>query len=211
MRLQCTLMLLYTWKWRVFVPGRTPSLCLPVQQRQGSGRERSDKFGDVDSRVQRRVTDDDQSNTFILFYSVLFIIVCALCFQHRVSAFNLFLQPGCKLKLKSISSHPSRTKEGRSNIRTGSAAYFWLIGFLVNFLCIVAPPVGTRSRRVRFVFFYRMSYVGLAPRQHLATVIRYADCVKQRFRPSRRRLVANYTSFITRLLWLWSNSWWDWI
>ena len=90
----------------------------------------------------------------------------------------------------------------RSNIRTGSTAYFWLIGFLVNFLCIVAPPVGTRSWRVRFVFFYRTSYVGSTSRQHLATVIRYANCVKQRFRPSGRRLVANYTSFITRLLWL---------
>ena len=78
-----------------------------------------------------------------------------------------------------------------SNIRTGSAAYFWLIGFLINFLCIVAPPVGTRSRRVRFVFFYRSSYVESTSRQHLTTVIRYADCVKQRFRPSRRRLVAN--------------------
>ena len=53
----------------------------------------------------------------------------------------------------------------RSNIRTGSAAYFWLIGFLVNFLCIVAPPVGTRSRRVRFVFIYRASYVGFTSRQ----------------------------------------------
>ena len=27
----------------------------------------------------------------------------------------------------------------------------------------------------------------------------YADCVKQHFRPSRRRLVANYTRFITRV------------
>ena len=54
----------------------------------------------------------------------------------------------------------------RSNIRTGSAAYryFLLIGFLVIFLCIVAPPVGTRCRRVRFVFFYRTSYVGLTSR-----------------------------------------------
>ena len=34
-----------------------------------------------------------------------------------------------------------------------SSAYFLLIGFLVIFLCIVAPPVGTRSRRVRFVSF----------------------------------------------------------
>ena len=77
-------------------------------------------------------------------------------------------------------------KEGLTYIRTGSAAYFWLIGFLVNFLCIVAPPVETRSRRVRFGFFNRKSYVWLTSRQHLATVIRYADCVKQRFRPSRR-------------------------
>ena len=36
----------------------------------------------------------------------------------------------------------------------------------------------TRSWRVRFVFFFRTSYVGLTSRQHLATVIRYAD---QRF------------------------------
>ena len=88
----------------------------------------------------------------------------------------------------------------RSNIRTGSAAYFLLIGFLVNFLCIVAPPVGTRCRRVRFVFFHKTSYVESRSRQHLATVIRYADCIKQPFQTSRRRLVANYTSFITRLL-----------
>ena len=39
--------------------------------------------------------------------------------------------------------------------------------------------------------------------QYLATVIRYADCVKRPFRQSRRRLVANFTSFITRLLRLW--------
>ena len=71
----------------------------------------------------------------------------------------------------------------RSNIRTGSAADFLLIGFLVNFLCIVAPPVGTRSRRVRCVFFYRASYVGSTSRQDLATVTRYADCVKRPFRP----------------------------
>ena len=60
------------------------------------------------------------------------------------------------------------SKQRRSNIRTGSAAYILLIGFLVNFLCIVA--VGTRCRRIRFVFFYRTSYVGLTSRQHLATV-----------------------------------------
>ena len=59
--------------------------------------------------------------------------------------------------------------------------------------------------RVRFVFIYRTSYVGSTSRQNLATVTRYADCVKQHFRPSRRRLVANYTSFITRLLWMNSN------
>ena len=88
----------------------------------------------------------------------------------------------------------------RSNIRTGSAAYFLLIGFLVIFLCIVAPPVGTRCRRVRFVLFYRTSYAGSTSRQHLATVTRYADCVKQHFQTARRRLVANYTKFITRLL-----------
>ena len=62
--------------------------------------------------------------------------------------------------------------------------------------------VAMRSWQVRFVFFYRTSYVGLTSRQHLATVIRYADCVKQHFRASRRHLVVNYTSFITRLLWL---------
>ena len=71
----------------------------------------------------------------------------------------------------------------RSIIRTGSAAYFCIIGFLVIFLCIVAPPVVTRSRGVEFVFFYRTSCVGLTSRQHLATAIRYADCVKQPFRP----------------------------
>ena len=43
----------------------------------------------------------------------------------------------------------------RSKRRTGSAAHFCIIGFLVIFLCIVAPPVRTRSRRVWFVFFYR--------------------------------------------------------
>ena len=67
----------------------------------------------------------------------------------------------------------------------------------------MAPPVGARSRRVRFVFFYRTSYVGSASRQHLATVIRYADCVKQPFQTSWHRLVANFTSFITWLLRLW--------
>ena len=53
----------------------------------------------------------------------------------------------------------------RYNIRTGSAAYFLLIGFLVNFLCIVAPPVGTRSRRVRFVFFLQneLCWIDISP------------------------------------------------
>ena len=91
----------------------------------------------------------------------------------------------------------------RSKIRIDSAAYFCIIGFLVNILCIVAPPVGTRSWRVKFVFFYVTSYVGSTSHQHLATVIRYADSVnsvKQPFRPSRRRLVANFTSLITRLI-----------
>ena len=64
-----------------------------------------------------------------------------------------------------LEMHDIGSTQRRSNIRTGSAAYFLLIGFLVNFLCIVAPPVGTRSRRVRFVFFYRTSYVGLTSRQ----------------------------------------------
>ena len=91
-------------------------------------------------------------------------------------------------------------RQRRSNIRTGSAAYFLLIWFLVNFLCIVAPPVGTTSRRVWFVFFYRTSYVRSSSHQHLATVIRYFDCVKQHFQTSRRHLMANYTKFITRLL-----------
>ena len=70
----------------------------------------------------------------------------------------------------------------RSNIRNGSAAYFCLIGFLVNFLCIVASPVGTRSWRVRVVFYYWTSYVGLTSRQHLATVIQYAahHCINEK-------------------------------
>ena len=90
-------------------------------------------------------------------------------------------------------------KQRRSNIRTGSAAHFCIIGFLVIFLCIVAPPAAPRFGRVKFVFFYRTSYVGLTSCQHLATVIRYADCVKQHFRPSRRHQVDNFTSFISRL------------
>ena len=69
----------------------------------------------------------------------------------------------------------------RSNIRTGSATSFCIIRFLVIFLCIVAPPVATRSRRVKFVFFHRTSYVRSTSRQHLATVIRYADCVNRPF------------------------------
>ena len=93
----------------------------------------------------------------------------------------------------------------RSNIRTGSAAHFCIIGFLVNFLCIVAPPAAPRSGRVKFVFFNRASYVGLTSRQHLATVIRYADHIKQHFRLSRRHHAANFTIFITRLLRLWQN------
>ena len=75
--------------------------------------------------------------------------------------------------------------------------YFCVIGFLVIFLCIVAPPVGKRFRRVRFVSFYRPSYVGSTTRQHLAIAIRYAACVKQPFQTYRRRQRENYTSFIT--------------
>ena len=66
-------------------------------------------------------------------------------------------------------------------IRTGSAAHLCIIWFLVIFLCIVTPPAAPRSGRVKFVFLYRTSYVGLTSRQHLATVIRYADCVKTVF------------------------------
>ena len=79
-----------------------------------------------------------------------------------------------------------------------------LPGCIVYMLCIVAPPVGTTSRRVRFVFFYRTSYVGSTSRQHLVTVIRSTDCVKQPFQTSRRRQRDNIPSFITRLLRLWS-------
>ena len=96
-------------------------------------------------------------------------------------------------------------KQRRSNIRTGSAAYFCIIGFLVIFLCIVAPPAAPRSGRVKFVFIYRTSYVGLTSSQHLATVIRYADRVNQHFRASRRHQAENFTSFITRLIRLWHN------
>ena len=128
---------------------------------------------------------------------------------HRIE----FLQKNsCRLFINPRANQLTRFKysswmfnQRRSNIRTGSAAYFCIIGFLVIFLCIVAPPVGTRSRRVRFVFFYRTSYVGSTSRQHLATVIRYADCVKQSFQTSRRRQRENFTSAITRLLRLWFN------
>ena len=58
-----------------------------------------------------------------------------------------------------ISKQISSNIEKMELNRTGSAAYFWLIGFLVHFLCIVAPPVGTRSFRVRLAFFYRTRYV----------------------------------------------------
>ena len=66
----------------------------------------------------------------------------------------------------------------------------------------MAPPAAPRSGRVKFVFFYITSYVGLTSR-HLATIIRYADHVKQHFRLSRRHQAANFTGFITRLLRLW--------
>ena len=47
-------------------------------------------------------------------------------------------------------------------MRNGSDAYFRLIGFLVIFLGIVAPPVeGVRSRRVRFVFFTELCWINI--------------------------------------------------
>ena len=71
------------------------------------------------------------------------------------------LQSSAKIDSLTFSCVSGRSfSQRRYNIRTGSAAYFWLIEFLVIFLCIVAPPVGTRCQRVRFVFFYRTSYVG---------------------------------------------------
>ena len=94
-----------------------------------------------------------------------------------------------------------RKKEGLTCIRTGSATFFRLIEFLIIFLCMVAPPLGTRSWRVTFVLIYTASYVGLTSRQSLATLERYADYVKQPFRRfSRRSLEANFSSFITRLV-----------
>ena len=117
----------------------------------------------------------------------------------KYRAFGHLLTVPVNLKKKKSLVQWSRLYQRRSNIRTGSAACFCIIGFLVIFLCIVAPPAAPRSGRVRFVFFYRASYVGLTSRQHLATVIRYADCVKEHFRASRRCQAENFTSFITGL------------
>ena len=50
-------------------------------------------------------------------------------------------------------------------------------------------------------FFYRTSYAGLTSRQSLVTLMSYLwDCVKRLLHLSRRRLAANCTSFITRIL-----------
>ena len=71
------------------------------------------------------------------------------------------------------------------------------------FLMYSGASGGDESWRVRFGFFYRTSYVGLTSRQHLATVIRYADCVKRTFRASRRCLRENFNSFNTWFIILW--------
>ena len=66
-------------------------------------------------------------------------------------------------------------KQRRSNIRTRSAVYFWLIGFLVILLCIVALPVGTRSWRVRFVFLLQneLCWITISPTSRHCYKIRW--------------------------------------
>ena len=115
-----------------------------------------------------------QVDCISLFLFVAWSLSRALDWSRRTGKFVVGVEKARFVtNLKNILCFWGKINQRRYNIRTGSAAYFWLIGFLVIFLCIVAPPVGTRCQRVRFVFFYRMSYVGSRSHQHLATVIRY--------------------------------------
>ena len=81
-----------------------------------------------------------------------------------VAKFLLPKLPELQQFLEGKDSIEMRLEQRRYGIRTGSAAYFCIIGFLVIFLCVVAPLVATRTRQVKLVFFQRTSYVGLTSR-----------------------------------------------
>ena len=122
--------------------------------------DRQPTTGDTSQGLSRPLVEQVRKELLnsheVLFSGWLWCDLCCLCIYLYAN-----VQPQC-LQCDKQDDHSGLAPSGgvnvaytlmgyhqrRSNLRTGLAAYFCIIGFLVIFLCMVAPPVAARTCRV---------------------------------------------------------------